>query len=264
VVFSFGMDPMEERSPQHAHAFISRRGVLESRPSREVLLELGQDRYRRPLRFVNFGDALHDELIDGWAQALPDQTAVDMRYVDDHPLWIHAEPGWFLLRMWLLDPAEVLALSQTVAQTARAVAAAVTNSAPEQMAALVMPFQKAARCSLEADARWLRASLSGKAELNARWKSTGDWQEVSAAAIAALMNPLAHGQQDLPRGLHTEPEKTADAELGRLRASDKKGGEVWSANFPEFSAQLRVRICVVAEERRDAVDLAKRHLVRAE
>lgn len=264
VVFSFGMDPMEERSPQHAHAFISRRGVLESRPSREVLLELGQDRYRRPLRFVNFGDALHDELIDGWAQALPDQTAVDMRYVDDHPLWIHAEPGWFLLRMWLLDPAEALALSQTVAQTARAVAAAVTNSAPEQMAALVMPFQKAARCSLEADARWLRASLSGRAELNARWKSTGDWHEVSAAAIAALMNPLAHGQQDLPRGLQTEPERTADAELGRLRASDKNGGEVWSANFPEFSAQLRVRMCVVAEERRDAVDLAKRHLVRAE
>ena len=264
VVFSFGMDPMEERSPQHSHAFIARRGELESRPHRDVLLELGQDRFRRPLRFVNFGDALHDEIVDGWAQARPDQSAVDVIYFEDHALWGHAEPGWFLLRMLVLDPGEALDLSRTVAQTSRAVAAVVTKSPPEQLAALVPPFQKAARCSLEADIRWLRASLAGKTELNARWKSTGEWQEVSADAIVALVNPLAHGQLGLPRSFQIEPDKTAGAEFARLRASDKRGGEVWSATLPEFTVQLRVRLRVVAEEVRDAVDLAKRQLVRAE
>ena len=267
LVFGFGMDPMQERSPQHAHAFISRRADLQSRPRREVLLKVEQDIYRRPLHFVNFGDPLHDELVDGWAQAQPDQTAVDVRYSDDHALWIHAEPGWFLLRMWVLDAAEALDLQRTVARTAEAVAAVVTKSAPEQLPALVMPFQRSARCALEADVRWLRASLSGKAEMNARWRSTGEWQEVSAEAIAALVNPMAHGHHGLPPGLHLEPdelEKTADAEFARLRAGDKHGGEVWSGMLPAFCAQLRVRLRVVAEEVRDAVDLANRRLVRAE
>jgi ATP-dependent helicase HepA len=265
VVFSFGADPAHERSPRHAHAFITRRGDIGTPPRRDVLMEVEQDSVRRPLRFVNFGDALHDELIDGWAGRQPEQHLLDVTYPADHDLWKHAEPGWFLLRLSALDPADALAATRVREETLHAVAAAVTRSASEHLAPLVAPFAAAAMCSLEADERWLRASLMATSVLTARWRSARGWQPIAEQAVVALGNPMVRGRDNLPRAVAAvDLEVTAGAELDRMRSSERGGAEVWSSERPEFAAELRARLRIVAEEARDALDLATRALSRAE
>jgi ATP-dependent helicase HepA len=265
VVFSFGVDPSHERNPKHAHAFITRRGDIGSPPRRDVLLELDHEKFRRPLHFVNFGDRLHDEVVDSWARPPAAQQVLDVTYFDDHVLWDHAEPGWFLLRLSALDPAEALAPQRTLEETVLSVAAAATRSPAEHLTDLVAPFCRAAKCALEADARWLRASLKATTELTARWKSPRHWQDISEGGVAALMNPMAHKRDELPRAVTiVEVEATASAELNRLRATERSGGEVWSSERLAFAAELRARLRVIGEEAGDALELASREVSRAE
>jgi hypothetical protein len=264
VVFTFGADPTHERSPKHAHAFVTRRGDIGSPPRRDVVMKLDHDHVRRPLRFVNFGDALHDELIDGWARQEPAQRALNVTYFDDHVLWGHVEPGWFLLRMSVLDAAEAIGVQCTLEKTEHAVAAAVARSAAERLTALVAPFSRAARCAVEADIRWLRASLMATTEFTARWKAPRGWQNVPEEAVTALVNPMAHKREGLPRATPIAEDVAVSAELARLRSSDRRGCEVWSSRLPEFANELRTRLLVIAEEARDALDLARREFARAE
>jgi len=265
VVFTFGADPSHERSPKYAHAFITRRGDIGSPPRREVSLELEHDSVRRPLHFVNFGDALHDELVDSWGQPPATQQAVDVTYFSDHELWDHAEPGWFLLRLSVLDPADALSSQRTLEELERDVTGSVTRSPTEQLTKLVAPFSRAARCALEADARWLRATLMATTSLSARSKTARGWQDVSEDGVAALVNPMAHKREGLPRAESiAQVDSTIRPELEQLRASDRGGGDVWSGQRLVFAAELRARLVVVAEEARDAMDLAKREVERAE
>ncbi len=264
VVFTFGADPSHERSPKYAHAFITRRGDIGSPPRREVALEFEHERHRRPLHFMNFGDALHDELVDSWALPSAAHHATEVFYFSDHELWGHAEPGWFLLRLCELDPADALSPQRTRDALEQSLAAAVTRSPAEQLPRLMAPFSRAAQCALEADARWLRASLTTVTTLVARAKSTRGWQDVSADGVVALLNPMAHTREGLPRASSIAGiDETIRAELERLRSSDRGGGQEWSAAWPVFVAELRARLRIVAEEARDAVSLAGREVERA-
>jgi ATP-dependent helicase HepA len=265
VVFTFGADPSHERSPKHAHAFITRRGDLGSPPRREVLLELDNGNVRRPLHFANFGDALHDEIFDGWAQEPAAQQFMEVTFFSDHDLWHHIEPGWLLLRVSVLDPAEALAPEFTLEETMSAVAAAFTRSANEQLTELVAPFSRAAICALEADARWLRAALTTTSNLRVQSRGQQGWQDVSQQGAAALVNPMAHNRDTLPRATFiTNLDATIRAGFNRLRASDESGGVVWSSERPGFAAELGARLRVVAEEARDALDLANREVARSQ
>jgi len=265
VVFTFGADPTHERSPMYAHAFITRRGDIGSPPRREVTLALEHNNVRRPLHFVNFGDALHDELVDTWCQPPATQQVVGVTYFNDHELWGHAEPGWFLLRLTTLDPADALASQQTLEELERYVAGAVTRSPAEQLRKLVAPFSRAARCALEADARWLRAALMATTSLTARSKTARGWQDVSEGGVAALVNPMAHKRKGLPRAESiTQVDSTIGQELAELRSVDQRGGEIWSADRPSFVAALNARLLVVSEEKRDALELARREVERAD
>lgn len=267
VVFNFGEDPSHARSPRHAHAFITRRGDIGNRPRRDVILALEGERVRRPLRFANFGNALHDELVDTWAQPLSEPHALEVTYFSDHVLWQHVEPGWFLLRMTLLDPAAALPLRQVLEETIHAVAEAVTRSSAEQLPILVAPFTNAATCAIEADVRWLRATLLAKAETTAHLRTEQGWKAVSEEVVAALVNPTAHGREGLPQAFPATDRATlmdAERELVRLRSSDAVGRDIWSPRLPAFRAALGARARVIVEEARDAADLARRELARAE
>ncbi len=269
VLLSFGADPSHDRSPKNAHAFITRREDIGSPPRREVTMSLENDLIRRQLRFANFGDSLHDEIIDGWADERTAQQTLDVTYFDDHELWNHAEPGWFLLRMAALDPAKALAHERTLDETERALASAVTRSADEQLIDLVTPFSRSARCALEADARWLRAALMTTTTLGVRSKTQSGWQDVTPQVIAALMNPMAHNREGLPRATTiADPDPAIKAELQaeaiRLRASEQSGGTVWSSERPAFTVALRARLRVVAEEAGDALEVVRREVARAQ
>ncbi|MBU2855468.1 hypothetical protein HF289_00845 [Acidithiobacillus ferrooxidans] len=267
VVFSFGEDPSHARSPRHAHAFITRRGDIGSRPRRDVMLALDGERVRRPLRFANFGNALHDELVDTWAQPLSGPHALEVTYFSDHALWQYVEPGWFLLRMSLVDPAAAVPLARVLEETIHAVAGAVTRSSAEQLPTLVAPFMSAATCAIESDVRWLRATLPAKAETTAHMRTGQGWQVMSEKVVAALVNPTAHGREGLP---HASPatDRTAltdaEHESVRLRSVDATGRDIWSPCLPAFRAALSARTRVIVEEARDAADLARRELARAE
>lgn len=267
VVFGFGEDPSHDRSPKHAHAFITRRADIGSPPQREVVMTLEREQVRRPLRFASFGDALHDELIDGWAQSRPEARAMDVMFFTDHALWRHAEPGWFMLRMTVLDPAEALAPEEAVKKAVHAVAGVVTRASAEQIVNLIAPFRSAATCAMEADVRWLRAMLPASAETSAHRRTDQGWQAMSEAVAAALANPTAHGRKGLPRGMPVMDNAViadAERELARLRSSASPGREVWSAALPALREALRARARVIAEEALDAVDLASQALQRAE
>lgn len=264
VVFTFGADPSHERSPRHAHAFIIRRGDIANPPLRDVTMMLENQPIRKQLRFANFGDPLHDEIIDGWADEEVVLQALDVAYFDDHDLWKHAGSGWFLLRLSQLDPAEALSHQRTLERTQQAVAAAVTRSASEQLIELMAPFTRAANCALEADARWLRAMLMTNTNLSVRSQKQGEWQDLSQEGIAALMNPMAHQREGLSRGVSITADPTIKAELSRLRASELTGRVVWNSELPAFTVELRARLRVLVEEARDSLELARREVTRAE
>ena len=267
VVFSFGADPSNERSPRHSHAFITRRGDIGNPPRRDVALTLEGQCFRRPLRFANFGNALHDEIIDSWAQPLSELKALDVMYFSDHALWQYVEPGWFLLRMTLLDSADALALESLLEEIIIAVAEAVTHSPADQLPSMVAPFTNAATCAIEADMRWLRAILPAKAETTAHMRAQQGWQAVSEDVVAALVNPLAHSREGLPRS-QPATDRTAitdaEIELARLQSAGEYGIDNWSACLPAFRAALKMRARVIAEEKCDAVELAKRAMEQAE
>ena len=80
-----------------------------------------------------------------------------------------------------------------------------------------------------------------------------------------MVNPMAHNRDALPRATFiTNLDATIRAGINRLRASDESGGVVWSSERPAFAAELGARLCVVAEEARDAVDLANREVARSQ
>lgn len=267
VVFNFGEDPAHARSPKYAHAFITRRGDIGNPPRRDVVLAVDGECVRRQLRFANFGNPLHDELIDSWAQPLSTPHALEVTYFSDHALWRFVAPGWFLLRMTLLDPAAAIASGRVLEETIHAVVAAIARSPAEQIPNLVAPFTRAAKCAIEADIRWLRAILLAKAEVTALMRTGQGWQAVSEDVVSALVNPAAHGREGLPRALPATDRGAiteAENELARLRSGDAFGGEVWSSFLPALRAELSARVRVVAEEARDATDLAARELARAE
>jgi len=108
IIFSFGADPGHERSPVHAHAFITRRGDLESPPRRHVNMILNDRTIRRPLHYLNYGDPLHDELIKGWAQLAKQRHTINVNLFHDHKLFLNNEPGLYFVRISVIDPASCL------------------------------------------------------------------------------------------------------------------------------------------------------------
>ena len=253
VVFSFGADPGHERSPRHAHAFITRRGDIGTPPRRSVTMVLNGNHVRRPLRFLSFGDALHDELIKGWLPQGDALVTLDVAFYEDHALWAHGDPGLYLLRLSVIDPE----------------AALMGRGPEERLLDPLRPFSKFMRCALEADIRWIRAQFTACMTLDVQRQEHGSWVQVEAEEAAALLNPMAHERNGLPRARDLRVGKAdiaaAEAELSEQRHADAKAARsAWSQHFPDFEESLAARLTVVEEEGRDAVALATEELCRAE
>ena len=270
VVFSFGADPGHERNPRYAHAFVTRRGDIGNPPRRSVTMGLdrGRDHVRRPLRFLSFGDALHDELIRGWAPSGDDLIGLNVAFAEDHSLWEHSDPGLYLVRVSLIDPSSALIGRGVEERTLESVARAVTHSEPERLLDLVQPFSESMRCALEADVRWLRGQLSASMAVESSRREGDGWANVEPVATAALLNPMAHQRDGVPRAsdLHASDAELAavERELARKRLEDETTARSqWSHRLPGFSSSLQARLTVVEAEGRDAVEVAADELRRA-
>ena len=263
VVFSFGANPVNEHNPRHAHAFISRRSDIGNPPRREVTLKIDKQKFRRPLRFASFGNALHDELIDYWVQFTPQSRTLGVTFTQDHKLWKYIEPGWFLLRMTFLDPAKALKTDSVLDETICKIKKVMTRTQEEQIQNLVSPFIRAAACAIEADVRWLRANLTARIETTASRRTELGWESVSDDVIRALVNP-GEGLPQCFNAANQDIKEDARNELLRLRSSEENGSQVWAKVLPTFHTELCKRARVVFEEAQDAVDLRRRELARAE
>ena len=253
VVFSFGADPSHERNPRHAHAFITRRGDIGNPVRRSVAMELNGIHVRRPLRFLSFGDALHDELIEGWLPKDNGLVTLDVALHEDHALWSHGGPGLYLLRLSIIDPE----------------AAIMGGGLEERVLDSVGPLLKFTRCALEADIRWIRAQLTACMTLDVRRREQGNWVQVEVEEIAALLNPMAQESRGLARASILRASEAVIAaakdELSEQRHADEMAARsAWSHRIPGFRASLAGRLTVVEEEGRDAIALVSEELRRAE
>lgn len=144
-----------------------------------------------------------------------------------------------------------------------------THSGLERVAQLARPFSRALRCALEADVRWLRSVLTATMNISVSRREGGQWASFAPEAASALLNPMGHTRNGVPRASawRAPPDLVAAAneELERQRRADVTAARsAWSHRFPDLERALEARILVVGEEGRDAVDLAREELRYAE
>ena len=269
VDFSFGADPGHERSPRFAHAFITRRGDIGTPPRRSVTMSLNGEAVRRPLRFLNFGDALHDELVSGWLPQDNGPVLLEVAYPADHSIWKHGAAGLYLVRVAIIDPASILLDRGVKDRTLESIARSATRMSAERLPAALEPFLEAVNCALEADVRWLRAQLSATIHLDCRRWDGSQWATAGVEETRALLDPMAHTGTGLPPSAalraSEEAASAASAELRRVRGGDTMAArESWSGQLASFQSSLCVRLLVVREEGRDATAVAREDLARAE
>ena len=261
VVFSFGADPAHERSPKNAYAFITRRGDIESPPRRRVTMMLNGSQVPRPLHFLSFGDPLHDELIKGWLPKAGLTRTIGVTLFDDHTFFSYGEPGLYVLRLSVLDPAAALMGRGVDEVSIETMAQAVSYSQPEMLPELLKPYIQQLYCCLEADSRWIRAQFPAELRLDGLCHSGDQWTTIEAEALRALLNPMAHKQDGVPCAFPWKPTTgdtdSASAAFKRLRAADELAASIaWSHRFPSFERSLALRRDTIIEEGLDAELLA--------
>ncbi len=267
VVFSFGQDPGHDRNPRHAHAFITRRGDITSPPRRHVSLMIDNQEFPRPLHFVSFGNALHDEIIDGWRSDASQTFSARIYLSGDHPFFEHGEPGLYVILISILDP--VSGLQAAAERTLQAIFKAAVRTPSDRSHTLLRPFQRAVRCAMEADVRCLRGYLPGKLRVQGLHTTQKGWQVATIDEISTLLNPLIRSNGGMPVAEAWTPSERLNPyindALERLRDSHCNAAQTsWSRRFPELKSTLEVRCEVVRKEAQDAIQLANFKLADAE
>ena len=269
VVFSFGADPSHDRHPKNAHAFITRRGDIGVPPHRDVTMHLNGSEFRRPLRFLNFGNALHDELVEGWLPVDGERQCFAVHLFDDHAFFERGHVGVYLLRFVSLDTASAFA-SDSVEKDAMVEVMRIAGTLPhDRMMGQVLTFKRAVRCAIEADQRWLRGQLATEFRVQGVKYVEDQWKKIGADLISTLLNPMAHGGKGVPQAFEWRPSgaviRAASSALHQLRMSDKDlAVKCWSHRFAAFDNALTTRRHVVGEDGKDAQALAELELVEAE
>ena len=270
VVFEFGADPSKERSPRHAHAFITRRKDIATPPRRHVTLRLAADGDSlRPLHFVNFGNALHDELVEEWRPKQGEAFSVDVALPEDHAFFEFGEAGLYVVRLSVLDPAACLQPESVAERALHAIAEAAARTRAERLSDLMRPFSRAVNCAIEADVRWLRGQLTAQLLVEGMKVQRKRWVRAARDEVSALLDPMSQENHEMPRSRgwpQTEQERRSiKAALDGLRASDPRAARsFWSPRLPDFDSALETRSHVVREEARDAAEVAGVELAKAE
>ncbi|MGQ0502083.1 MAG: SNF2-related protein [Panacagrimonas sp.] len=260
VNFSFGPDPFLQKSPENAFCYVTRRGEIETPPRRTVQLVLEDKVVDRPLRFLGFGERLHDELIDGWVAFLDERVGgtIDIGFPTTHNFFTRVEnPGVVIVRVTELNPVFALAPRLEERNSMEAVTAAITRS---RVSELILPFISRTRCALEADSRWLITQLPPVFSVSGARKTPTGWETVAGEAISALLNPLLLDQSELAsasvQSFNSDTERSAEAGSTFLREGDSLAAELaWAALIPSFRENAETRISVVSRERDDELSL---------
>ena len=274
VKFSIDANPERDRHPKHAHAYLSRRVDLANPPHRSVKLMIDGNEYDRPLRFLNFGDVIHDELVKGWR---PEPSSgvkasllrADVQLPGDHRFFKIGNPGIFFLRFSLLDPASALDIDEIKKEMQKDLEGLARALSTDRQKNFTEGFLRQVHCAAEADIRWLRGQLTANLRIEGMSRGVEHWERATCDAIHALLDPTAHDGNSLPHSPEWHPEKQlisdAAEALDGLRAADKDAASsCWSHRFPEFEKALEIRCHVVREEGRDADSSAQLESAKAD
>ena len=270
LVFSIGVDPWSERNPKYSHAFITRRGDIDAPPQRNVTLALGDgDHARRPLHFMNFGNVLHDEIVQHWLPKAERSFALEVHLPEHEAIPDSNNSGPYVVRFAVLDPASWLQDVTFFESVLREIAAAATRTSHERPNDLLLSFSNMVRCAIEADVRWLRTHLT--AELIVRGLKTDGkrWVPASVNELSALLDPLTASKNGLPFSKPWVPSEqwggAVKWALDQLRSADPSAaGTCWSPWLPDLDSALHLRLFVIREEARDANEVARIELEKAE
>ena len=269
-VFSIGADPSSERSPKHAHAFITRRGDIDAPPRRNVALALDDGSPgMRPLHFMNFGSLLHDEIVEHWRPKEAESLSLLVNLPARDAIPESEASELYVVRFAVLDPASWLQDRILFEIVLREIAASATRTSSESLTALQPPFSKAVQCAIEADIRWLRSQLTAQLLVTGLKIDRGRWVTANMDELGALFDPLAVPGNGIPFSkawVPTERNRRAlNGALDHLRSRDAGAADTcWSPWFPDLERALQLRLFVIRKEAKDAKELAALELARAE
>lgn len=270
VVFSIGADPGAERHPRHAHAFITRRGAIANPPKRHVMIKFEEDdESRRPLHFINFGNPLHDELVEGWLNKYPDFFGGIVYLPTNHVLFEQYDIGAYVIRLSVLDPAAWLMNKDVSDQSLRAISKAATRCQMDRLVDIMSRFTGIVRRSIEADVRWIRGHITAELLVQGSKFRQSEWTTASCDELTALLNPLRHNGYKMPPSQLWNPPEQVRHSIGiavdKLRSRDTRiARQYWSPQFPILKEALTSRLYVVREEARDSITLAQIESAQAE
>lgn len=261
VCFSVGADPKRSRKPMHAFTFITRRNRIASPPLRTVSLTFDGVQYERPLRFFNFGDTLHDELIEGWYPHADGVSVFEVTLSRDHVFWETGAQDIYLVRLTTLDPAWALERDgQSMDRLCDLMRAMLAHKSAEEFVVMMQERVAQARCMLDADIRWLRDQLNASSTLDVRRMHHGGWPRLDEQSAAALLNPLAH-DRDVPldaraRELFEDERKHVRDGYERMTRTDAgQASQVWGHLRRAFERALALRLEIIEVEASDALAL---------
>jgi len=259
VAFSFGPDPFLTRSPENAFCYITKRGQIDAPPRRTVELVVDDRAVHRPLRFLSFGDQLHDELIERWLPVLSEHAGgvIEIALLPTHPFFEEVpQSGAIAVRITELDPIEVLKPRDEVRRSMEAVTSEIRKSG--RVSELILPFIARVRCALEADSRWLSHQLQTVFALRGVRKTPGGWEAVPSEALSALLNPLLTDNSALSTAsalpFNAGSQQLVEEGFGILRDGDHlAAGLEWESVRAPFLKSVESRIEVLTRERNDDV-----------
>jgi ATP-dependent helicase HepA len=258
VQFSFGADPWSDRSPRNSLAFITRRGDIGIPPRRSVTMSLAESKVTRSLRFLNFGDPLHDELVSGWSQRrITIPSAIDLQLFRDHELYATSDEGYYLVSLSVMHSTSTLSDRLNGKKLVEIMANSLHEVPSEKLVELLAPYVRRNRCALEADIRWLQSELPAQLFVRGLYFDKTKWRVLDDKTVAILLNPMAHPRPGIPQSstLHASRSEAEMASLGveQIMAMDRgSANSVWSHHLPSFDRALKLRMESVLEESKDA------------
>ena len=260
---SSGIDnPRTDRHPRNALAFITQRKNIQQPPRREVHMTIGTEWYLRPLHFLNHGDPLHEDLLRGWVDLLPQvPNYIEVHVPGDHNAIQNGGEGIYILRVAIVDPADCLpspvdeAIHQVVAEAA-------TQLTPEKMLSVLPPYLKEIEAGIEADIRWLRGHLPVMLQISSMRHDRGQWRLVNDDFVESILNPYATESQQHPvsRVWNAPAEIIQKSTLGFKMLREQHATEArnnWSARLPTVDREIESRVYTVTVDGQYAVDMRR-------
>ena len=128
-------------------------------------------------------------------------------------------------------------------------------------------FQRAVRCGIEADIRWVRGTLTAELCIQGLKATQGSWKVATIDEVTALFNPLIHSSTGVPLVAEWTPsERLRDRISGmleQLRHLDQNTAQnTWGSRLANLKSALDIRREVIRNEAQDAVELAEFKLAK--